>query len=164
MQQKSAFQELADAIRDIGSVLPSDAPSSADVDHLRKLANIYTEMVYKQAANEMPEDIEHPFRHYWSHRIGGAALGGLAGSLAGSAKGPVGQVVGGLAGAFVGERAGEAKALMDHYKTVATLERSGMQVPDSVRHPHYHGVPSHQAGVQAMKQTQLPLALGPGGF
>lgn len=165
--QDEDIQAMVEGIRKLASSL-ADAPAhrSAAPLTLHKLASTYTDLVYaalaKQAAGALPEDIEHPFRHYWTKRLGGAALGGAVGALAGGHGSRA--IIGGLAGAFAGEKLGEIGALHDHYKTVNRFDEMGVSLPDAVRHPHLHGMGAHQAAVHAMNQQASPFAIPPGGF
>lgn len=138
-----------------------------------KLASVYANLVYsalvegelakRAASDSMPEDIGHPFRHYWTNRLGGAALGGALGAMAGSGGSPKKQIAAALAGAFVGERTGEAKAIVDHYRTVNSLDEMGITMPVAVRHPHYYGLGSHQEAMRSMQPAApAPLYLTAG--
>lgn len=167
--QDDHITEMAASIRKLAQHLSDASAEVRPAGQIHKLASLYTQQVYtdlieqevKRAA-ELPEDIEHPFRHYTARRVGGAAFGGAIGALAGGGGGK--SLVGGLAGAFAGEKIGEAQAILDHYHTVNRFDEMGVKLPDAVRHPHFYGLAAHQAAIQAMKEQPSPFALPPGSY
>ena len=121
---------------------------------------------FKQASvtDRIYSEIEHPYRSYWAHRLGGAVGGGLVGALAGSGGAGNGRLVGALAGAFVGEKGGEIRSLMNHQRAVLDFEEMGQQLPDAVKHPHIYGPEAHHVALKKMNQPPVFPLLPPGGI
>jgi len=132
------------------ALAPAVDPACTAADALTLIA--YGEIA-KRAAIDLGNEIEHPFKRYWLHRVGGAAAGAAAGAGVSALAGSRGLalVPGALAGAFVGEKGGEIKSLANHARAVDELELSGHHVPDAVRHPHLYGTVAHHAAVRGMK-------------